>query len=122
LVTNIPAGWHTVTPRISVDGAADLVEFLKHTFHATGDFRTDRPSEIRIGDSVVMVANMGVRERMPAFLYVYVDDVDATFRRAVEAGATSIEEPQVVPYGDRRAMVRDRWGNLWQIATRLERR
>jgi PhnB protein len=117
-VTHIPEGWHTVTPRITVEGAAELVKFLNHTFGAVGDFRSDRPSEIRIGDSVIMVANSGVRDPMPAFLYVYVDDVDMTFRRALEAGATPLEDPRVVPYGDRRAMVRDRWGNLWQIATR----
>jgi uncharacterized glyoxalase superfamily protein PhnB len=54
---------------------------------------------------------------MPAFLYVYVDDSDSTYKRALLAGATSLEEPADMPYGDRRAMVRDRWGNTWQIAT-----
>jgi PhnB protein len=119
-VKHVPAGWHTVTPRITVDGAADLVEFLKHTFGATGDFRSDRPSEMRIGDSLIMVTNVGLRESMPAFLYVYVDDADATYRRALEAGAAALEDPQDMPYGDRRGMVKDRWGNVWQIATHLQ--
>ncbi|HSF14553.1 MAG TPA: VOC family protein [Vicinamibacteria bacterium] len=56
---------------------------------------------------------------MPAFLYVYVDDADGTYERAIQAGATSLEEPSDVPYGDRRAMVRDAWGNTWQIAAHL---
>ena len=56
---------------------------------------------------------------MPAFLYVYVDDTDATYRRALEAGARSLEEPLDMLYGDRRGMVEDEWGNIWQIATRL---
>jgi uncharacterized glyoxalase superfamily protein PhnB len=54
---------------------------------------------------------------MLAFLYVYVDDVDATYQRALKAGAVSIEDPRNVPYGDRRAMVKDPFGNDWQIAT-----
>jgi uncharacterized glyoxalase superfamily protein PhnB len=54
---------------------------------------------------------------MPAFLYVYVDNVDETYRRALEAGAASIEAPDDMPYGDRRATVRDFWANVWQIAT-----
>jgi PhnB protein len=76
---------------------------------------------MQIGESIVMVSDGGgQREAMPAFLYVYVEDADRTYRRAVTAGATSIEEPIDMPYGDRRAMVRDAWGNLWQIATRQE--
>jgi PhnB protein len=58
------------------------------------------------------------REIFPAFLYIYVDDTDGTYRRALAAGAVSVEEPWDTPYGDRRAMVRDVFGNLYQIATR----
>lgn len=54
---------------------------------------------------------------MAAFLYVYVEDADRTYQRAVDAGAISIEEPTDTPYGDRRATLRDSWGNMWQIAT-----
>ena len=112
----VPPGRHTVTPRIVVQGVGGLIQFLRRTFSATGDVQNDRPSEIGIGDSVIMISDTGLRESMPAFLYVYVDDVDATYRRALDAGATSVEEPLDLPYGDRRGMVRDRWGNLWQIA------
>jgi DMSO/TMAO reductase YedYZ molybdopterin-dependent catalytic subunit len=59
----------------------------------------------------------GPRDPMPTFLYLYVDDVDATYRRAMEAGAVSLEEPRDLPYGDRRGMVQDPDGNVWQIAT-----
>src|SRR5256712_9534254 len=110
-------GWHTVTARILVHDAEELVEFLRHVFGATGDYRPDRPCVIKIGDSMVMVSNAGIRNPMPAFLYVYVDDTDRTFRRAVQAGASSLEEPSDMPYGDRRGMVKDKWGNTWQIAT-----
>jgi uncharacterized glyoxalase superfamily protein PhnB len=115
----VPEGWHSVTPRIVVHDPARLVEFLRQAFGATGDFRTDIPSIIRIGDSIVMVSNVGPRDAMPAFLYVYVDDVDATYQRALNAGAVSLEEPQDLPYGDRRGMVEDPCGNIWQIATHL---
>ena len=113
----IPEGWHSVTPRLVVQEPALLVEFLRQAFNATGEFRTDRPSVIRIGDSIVMVSGVGPREAMPGFLYLYVDDIDATYRRALEAGALSLEEPTDVPYGDRRGMIEDPCGNVWQIAT-----
>jgi uncharacterized glyoxalase superfamily protein PhnB len=113
----IPEGWHSVTPRLVVQDTARLVEFLKQAFGATGDFRTDIPSIIKIGDSIVMVSGVGPRDAMPSFLYLYVDDIDETYRRALNAGAVSLEEPQNLPYGDRRGMVEDPCGNVWQIAT-----
>ena len=112
-----PEGWHSVTPRLVVSDAAALVEFLKQAFAAAGDLLTERPSVMQIGDSLVMVSSVGPRETMPAFLYVYVDDIDATYKRALQAGAVSLEEPWDTPYGDRRGMVRDPCGNVWQIAT-----
>jgi uncharacterized glyoxalase superfamily protein PhnB len=114
-----PEGWHTVTPRIVAHDARGLVEFLKRVFTATGEYRQALPSEIRIGDSVVMISDAGARSPMAAFLYVYVSNTDATYRRAVDAGARSLEEPADMSYGDRRCMVEDRWGNIWQIATHM---
>jgi uncharacterized glyoxalase superfamily protein PhnB len=112
-----PDGWHTVTPRIVVRGAKQFVVFLKQVFEATGEYRQDRPSEVRIGDSVVLISEAEVRSPMTTFLYVYVPDTDATYLRALAAGARSLEAPADMPYGDRRGMVEDRWGNTWQIAT-----
>ncbi|MGO9932707.1 MAG: VOC family protein [Steroidobacteraceae bacterium] len=105
-----------MTPRLVVQDPKMLVRFLRDTFHASGEFAPDAPSQVRIGDSIVMVSRSGPRQAMPAFLYVYVDDVDGTYRRALEAGAVVIEEPRDLPYGDRRAMVKDPCGNEWQIA------
>ena len=116
----IPEGWHSVTPRLVVHDAAMLVEFLKQAFGATGDFRNDMPSVMRIGDSLVMVSSVGPRDAMSAFLYLYMDDIDKTYQRALEAGAVSLEEPKDLPYGDRRGMVQDPFGNIWQIATHKE--
>jgi PhnB protein len=109
--------WHTVTPRIVAHDAQRLVDFIKLVFDATGDYSADRPAVITIGDSNIMISDAGVRNVMTAFLYVYVTDADATYRRAIKAGARSIEEPLDTPYGDRRAMIEDAWGNTWQIAT-----
>ena len=113
-----PDGWHTMIPRIFTPDVEGLVAFLKSVFGGEGEVRAEAPSEIRIGDSIVMISDGGgVRDAMPAFLYVYVADADATFRRALAAGAEAIEGPSNMPYGDRRATVRDQWGNIWQIAT-----
>ena len=119
MITSIPAGWHTITPRIVARDAAKLVEFIKDVFEARGDFRADVPSEIVIGDSRIMISGEGPRDAMPAFLYVYVENADSTYQRALAADAQSLEEPRDLPYGDRRGMVKDRWGNVWQIATRI---
>jgi PhnB protein len=117
MINLVPPGWHTVTPRIVVEDPAGLVAFLKRVFDAKGDFEADAPSQIRIGNSLVMVSRAGPREIFPAFLYVYVPDPDATCQQALEAGAALLEAVWDTPYGDRRGMVKDPWGNVWQVAT-----
>ena len=118
--SHVPEGWHTVTPRIVAHDARHLVEFLRRVFDATGDYLDTRPSVMQIGDSQLMISDAGIRSPMGAFLYVYVNDTDLVYRRAVEAGATTLEEPVETPYGDRRCMVEDEWGNTWQIATPIK--
>jgi PhnB protein len=102
-----------------VSDVAAEVDFLRTVFDAVGDVVPGRPAEIRVGDSLIMISSVGEREAFPALLYVYVDDADRVFRRAVEAGAVTLEEPVDTPYGDRRAMVRDPFGNVFQIAHRI---
>jgi uncharacterized glyoxalase superfamily protein PhnB len=78
-------------------------------------------AEVRIGDSMVMLSDGGGEWKpMPAVLYLYVPDADATYRRALDAGATSVQEPTTQFYGDRHGGVRDPSGNVWWIATRVE--
>jgi len=113
-----PAGFHTVTPRMVVGDVSAAVEFLRAVFDATGEVHADRPAEIRMGDSLVMVTPAGECDLFPAFLYVYVGHADVTYRRALDAGAVALEEPCDTPYGDRRAMVRDPFGNVFQVAHR----
>lgn len=126
-VKPIPEGYHTVSPYLIVEGVAKEIEFLKRAFGATEGTHTKRPdgaiahAEVRIGDSVVMMGEaMEGFPPMPAMLYVYVNDADETYRRAIEAGATSLEEPADAFYGDRRAGVKDAAGNLWYVATHQE--
>lgn len=115
-----PPGFHSVTPRMVVSDPVAAVAFLRTVFGTEGEVEAGRPAEIRIGDSLVMVSGAGEREVFPAFLYVYVDDADTTYRRALAAGAVTVEEPVDTPYGDRRAMVRDPFGNVFQIANRKD--
>jgi PhnB protein len=113
-----PDGLHTVTPRIITHDVGGLIEFLKSVFSARGEFRAGTPAELKIGDSTILISDGGgVRETWPAFLYTYVENADETYRRAIDAGAQSVEPPMDTPYGDRRATIRDSWGNMWQIAT-----
>lgn len=113
-----PDGRPTVTPRIFTDDVAGLVRFVKTVFGAAGELQSAAPTEMTMGESIVMISDGGgAREAMPACLYVYVENADETYARAMAAGAQSIEPPADMPYGDRRATVRDSWSNIWQIAT-----
>jgi predicted enzyme related to lactoylglutathione lyase len=121
--TNLPrSGYHSITPRIVVGDVTGQVQFLRVVFNGTGEIDPDRPSEIRIGDSLIMVTPATERDLFPGFLYIYVDDADQAYERAVAAGATTLEAPLDTPYGDRRAMVRDPFGNVFQIAHQLPSR
>jgi PhnB protein len=122
-----PDGYHSITPYLVVDGAADVIEFLKQAFDARELMRFAAPAgrighaELRIGDSVVMLGDAhGEHRPMQAMLHVYVDDADATYQRALSAGATSVQAPTNQFYGDRSGGVKDPCGNLWWIATRVE--
>ena len=126
-VKPIPDGYHSVTPYLIVEGADKLLDFLKEAFAADETFRMAGPdgsighAEVRIGDSVVMLAEAGEQwPAMPGGIHLYVDDCDATYRRALEAGATSLQEPADQFYGDRSGGVRDPVGNVWWIVTHVE--
>lgn len=83
----VPPGWPAVIPRLSVDKPHEMVQFLKEVFGAKGELQENRPSELSIGDSLIMVG--GTLKRMPttSFLYVYVEDVDRTYEKAIFLGA-----------------------------------
>lgn len=122
-----PAGHHTITPGMVVPGVSRLIDFLKAAFGAEEVERYEAPdgtvahAEVRIGDSSLMMGEpFAGFAPMPCMLTLYVDDVDATFKRAVEAGAQSLEEPKNQPYGYRTARVRDPSGNRWSISQVIE--
>ena len=110
-------GYGAVSARIVVEDAGGLVQFLRHVFGACGDHAPGTPTELRIGDSTILISEPGPRSTSLAFLYVYVPDVAAAHRRALEGGARQLEAPRETPYGDRRSMIEDPWGNTWQIAS-----
>ena len=123
-----PDGYHTVTPYLVVAGAARLIDFLVEVFDAVevgerivGPDDRIGHTELRIGDSRVMLGDaQGEHAPIEAMFYVYVDDADATYVRALSAGATSVQPPADQFYGDRRGGVKDAWGNTWWMATHIE--
>jgi PhnB protein len=126
-VKPIPEGYHTVTPYLTVADAEAQIDFLRKAFGAEEKYRhTDekghvKHAEVRVGDSMVMIGQ--AREQWtprPAHFYLYVEDVDALYQRAVDAGGKSIQKPANQFYGDRTAGVEDSQGNSWWIGTHIE--
>ena len=122
----IPEGYATVTPYLCVVEAAKLIEFLKQAFAAEVIVRMDGPdgsvmhAEVKIGDSMVMIGQVPAERATRAMLHLYVADADATYKKALAAGATSVREMADQFYGDRSGGVRDAFGNDWYIATHVE--
>jgi PhnB protein len=124
----IPEGFRSVTPYVTVKGAATTIEFLKTAFGARLDHEAiKRPdgsimhATLKIGDSMVMLAEESEQMKAtPATLYLYVPNVDAVYQTAVKAGGKSVMEPSDQFYGDRSGGVKDPSGNSWFIATHKE--
>ncbi|MFN2510813.1 MAG: VOC family protein [Pyrinomonadaceae bacterium] len=126
--THTDEGLRNVNVYLHPLGAAQMIEFLKPAFGAEEvavyRIQPDGPvvhAKIRIGDSVLEMGEAhGPYQPMPTMFFLYVDDVDAWYERAVAAGAKSMSEPVNQPYGDRVAEVTDPFGNTWYIATHLQ--
>lgn len=123
----IPDGYHTVTPYLTVNDLPKLLAFVEKAFGAKIIEGTkDASGEIRhadfvIGDSHVMAGQASDQwKSRPGMLYLYVEDTDAWYHRAVDAGAKSVMEPSDQFYGDRNAGVEDEQGNQWWFATHVE--
>jgi uncharacterized glyoxalase superfamily protein PhnB len=129
-VKAVPEGMHTVTPGLQVDGAAEALEVYKRAFGAHEIDRAIDPSgtkiwhaSFRIGDSTVFIndvmPSMG-GSAQPARLWLYVEDVDAAFERAAAAGLTATMPPTDMFWGDRMGQLKDKWDNVWTVATRMK--
>jgi PhnB protein len=127
-VDPVPEGYSTLTTYLVAQDADGLIEFMTRTFGAEETFRSGPGSEggvhceVKIGDSMLMVGGGGAGMKwrgtpMPSAFHIYVPDCDATYARALEAGATSIDKPADQSYGERSATVKDAAGNSWYIAT-----
>jgi len=134
-VKTIPDGYHSITPYLSIKGAADAIEFYKKAFDAIELFRLDMPggiighSEIQIGNSRIMIADpcddvsFGDPKTLGGStvgLYAYVNDVDAMHSQAVAAGAKIIDPVEDQFYGDRTGTIEDPYGHRWFLATHKE--
>lgn len=122
LPKQVPAGYQTITPYLTVQRAEQLVEFVKTAFDGVEVFRTTGSAgglhaEVTIGESKLMIGGYEGVEEMPTALHLYVADADAVYQRALAAGGTSLEEPVDQFYGDREAGIKDPSGNSWWIAT-----
>ncbi len=122
--SNLPDGLHTITPYFTVRDAARLIEFLVAAFDATiildkrYSNNTIQHARLRIGDSILMMNES--TDEYPANvsqIHLYVENIDTTFSKALEAGAIVLMEPNSRPHGDRMAGVKDPCGNVWWIAT-----
>lgn len=132
-VVPIPAGYHSVTPYLMIDGAQRAIEFYKKAFDAVELLRLPMPdgkiahAEVKIGDSPVMLADTTDEHRGPAAfggtpvsLMVYVTNVDKIFAQAIAAGAKEKRAVADQFYGDRLGTLVDPFGHVWSIATHVE--
>lgn len=126
-INPIPAGYTSVTPYLVVEGASELMEFMKTVFAAEQQMILPAPenkighAEIKLGNAIIMLADAtGAYPPRQTMLHLYVDDADATYKRAIAAGAISQKEPKDEFYGDRSSAVTDKWGNFWGISTHVE--
>ena len=134
-VKPVPEGYHTATPYLVVRGAAKAIEFYTQAFGATELLRMPGPdgriahAELKIGDSVIMLTDespeMGSKSPQTlggtaGSVFLYVDDVDTTFKRATAAGAKELSAPQDMFWGDRFGKLIDPFGHEWGVATHVE--
>ena len=123
-VQPIPDGFHTVTPYLLVTDVSGLIAFMKQAFDAKEIYRSQTPegivnhAQVQIGDSMVMMGQARDEWKpMPTMLYLYVEDVDTWYHRALQTGGTSVRELTDEAYGDRVGGVKDPFDNQWWIAT-----
>jgi PhnB protein len=134
-VNPIPEGYHSVTPYLSIKGAAAAIDYYKEVFGATELFRMGGPdgkvghAEIKIGNSPIMLADEYPDMEFvspqtlggtPIGLMIYVDDADTMFKHAISRGAKEVKPLQNQFYGDRSGTLKDPFGHVWTVATHIE--
>jgi PhnB protein len=134
-VKTIPEGYHSISPALAIDGAAEAIDFYERVFGAKERSRMPSPdgkiahAELEIGDSVVMLSDPFPQSSVKApaqlggttvSIFVYVEDVDAVFQQAVDAGATVTMPIEDMFWGDRFGSLIDPYGHSWSLATHVE--
>lgn len=122
-----PDGYGAVTPFMMVDDVQAVIDFAVAAFDARLDSETRHAdgrywhAALDIAGSKIMLGTAGEGHALRSFLHLYVPDADATFARALDAGASVVMPVEDQFYGDRSGGVRDAQGNLWWIATQVEK-
>ena len=133
-VKPIPEGFHTVTPVLAVEGGVEALKFYERAFGAEVRLKLVMGgklmhSELLIGNSIVCVNDSfpefgsvapSADEPVPVALMIYTEDCDALYNRAVQAGATAVNQPSDTFHGDRAGSLRDPYGHRWMIVTHIE--
>ncbi len=131
----IPEGYHTLTLYLAVDDAATAIDYYRRAFGAKERLRMDAPggkighAELEVGDSLLMLSDPFPQASTSppkelngttASVFMYVENVDAVFRKAVDAGGTALQEPEDQFWGDRFGTLSDPFGHVWSLATHVE--
>jgi len=131
----VPEGYHTITPYLAVDSAAEAIDFYQRAFGAQERVRMDGPggaimhAELQVGDSMIMLSDPFPQSSTTppkqlggtsVSIFAYVENIDDVYKQAIDAGASSLMEPDDMFWGDRFGSVQDPFGHSWTIATHIE--
>jgi PhnB protein len=131
----VPEGYHTITPYLAVENASEAIDFYQRAFGAQERVRMDGPggsvmhAELQVGDSMIMLSDPFPQSSTTppkqlggtsVSIFAYVENIDDVYKQAVDAGASSLMEPDDMFWGDRFGSVQDPFGHSWTIATHIE--
>jgi PhnB protein len=131
----VPEGYHTITPYLAVENASEAIDFYQRAFGAQERVRMDGPggaimhAELQVGDSMIMLSDPFPQSSTTppkqlggtsVSIFAYVENIDDVYKQAIDAGASSLMEPDDMFWGDRFGSVQDPFGHSWTIATHIE--
>lgn len=126
MTKSIPDGFHSVTPFFMSKDVDGLIKFLKQALDAEVTHSIQQKdgktwhAQVKIGNSMILIGDSMGKDAPPMNIYIYTEDADAMYKKAMAAGGQSVLEPADQFYGDRNGGVKDKFGNTWWIATHIE--